>query len=140
MINLVPETHTAPPAARRRYIRRSLAMLAVFLVVVVLHGAAAGAWPQAEQALHLGLAVLAGAFLFAGAWELAALVRSLDELQQRVHLIAMALGYGGTFLLVVWWGMVSVLTGWPALNPAVAIVLGVSAHYIALFFTARRLS
>lgn len=140
MINLVPETHTAPPAARRRYIRRSLTMLAVFLMVIVLHGAAAGAWPQAEQALNLALAGLAGAFLLAGAWEMGALVRSLDELQQRVHLIAMALGYGGTFLAVVWWGLVAALTGWPALNPAIAIVLGVAAHYIALFFTARWLS
>ena len=140
MINLVPETHTAPPAARRRYIRRSLAMLAVFLLVIVLHGAAAGAWPQAEQALNLALAGLAGAFLLAGAWEMGALVRSLDELQQRVHLTAMALGYGGTFLFIVWWGFVAIVLDWPALNPAIAVVLGVAAHYAALFFTARWLS
>lgn len=135
MINLVPETHTAPPKARRRYTWRAFALLAVFVAAMQVHDLSGGG-----QASALVVTILTAACLGAAVYELTVLMRALDELQQRVHLTALAIGCGATVMIVMMWGAASIMLGWPRFEALMAGLLGVFGYYIALFFTARRFS
>ena len=83
---IMPETATAPPSARRRYAWRSgvLATLVALTIVAMAHELGSG----------LGL-LCAFVVLFAlGVYEFIVLIRSLDELQQRLHVLALAIAGG----------------------------------------------
>ncbi|MCH8489217.1 MAG: hypothetical protein LAT81_04705 [Oceanicaulis sp.] len=134
MINLVPETHTAPPAARRRYIWRSVAILAVAMTGVLAMIALApadGAW-RAVAAL---LAVFGLAF---GIYEFVVLMRALDELQQRIHMMALAIGCGGAVMIVSGLAVASALMQWDLVQPAFTVVFAVAGYYASLFALSRR--
>ncbi|MCC5996560.1 MAG: hypothetical protein JJU18_09360 [Oceanicaulis sp.] len=134
MINLVPETHTAPPAARRRYIWRSMAMLAVVMsavIALIAQAPGSGIWPML-------VAVLAVAGLAFGTYEFVVLMRALDELQQRIHMMALAIGCGGAVIFVSGLAVVSVLLQWESFEPAFTVVIAVAGYYVSLFALTRR--
>ena len=91
MINLIPETYTAPASARRRYVWRSLAMVAALLAVFVVFFALTAARPDLAG-LNLAMVVICAIFMAAATYEFVVLMRSLDELQQRVHVTSLAIG------------------------------------------------
>ncbi|MBI1264782.1 MAG: hypothetical protein GC187_08620 [Alphaproteobacteria bacterium] len=134
MINLVPETHTAPPSARRRYIWRSMgvlgAVMAGVLALVVLTPDE-GIWPILIAAL-----VVSG--LAFGVYEFVVLMRALDELQQRIHMMALAIGCGGTVMIITALALVAVVLQWGSVEPLFAIMFAVAGYYGALFVLTRR--
>lgn len=134
MINLVPETHTAPPSARRRYIWRSMGIVAAVMggvLALVLLAPDGGMWRMLAAAL-----AVAGFAL--GVYEFVVLMRALDELQQRIHMMALAIGCGGAVMIVSGLAVVSALMQWGAIQPALTIVIAVAGYYVSLFALTRR--
>lgn len=134
MINLVPETHTAPPSARRRYIWRSMGMLVIAMACVLAvdwltpHG---GIWPV----IIAGLLVAGLAF---GVYEFVVLMRALDELQQRIHMMALAIGCGGAVMIITALALVTMVLQWGSVQPAFTVVIAVAGYYVSLFALGRR--
>jgi len=130
---IMPETASAPPKARKRYVRRSsLAALAI----VLSSGLAVSVSPEA---LFFGVEALLIVFLV---WEFSVLMRALDELQFRIHMTALAIagGVAATSCTVL---SVIALAGegqLPALAGALALPTMGIGYYIALFVIARRYS
>ncbi|TRO96842.1 hypothetical protein FKB34_02440 [Glycocaulis profundi] len=139
MINLIPETYTAPASARRRYVWRSLAMVAALLAVFVLFFALTAARPDLAG-LNLAMVVICAIFMAAATYEFVVLMRSLDELQQRVHVTSLAIGFGGAVMIMMLWAFASALLAIPLADPVFTFVLAILGYYIALFFTGRRFS
>lgn len=139
MINLVPETQTAPPAARRRYIWRSMTLVAVMLVAFIGFYAIGGGEPD-RPVLNLAMVALCVAFVLAGTYETVALIRSLDELQQRIHILAWAIGLGAAVIVTFSWGFASVLVPIARFDPVFTVLIAVPGYYIALFLLGRRYS
>lgn len=109
MINLIPESSSAPPAARKRYNRRS-----VLLAILMLPVTALGTWlAESDVAPGLVAAGIAGilAILVMFAYEFTRLMRSLDELQYRIHLTALVVGFSIALLGLMGLGVISALTG-----------------------------
>lgn len=137
MINLVPETQTAPRAARRRYIWRSMTLVAVMLVAFIGFYAIGGGEPD-RPVLNLAMVALCVAFVLAGKYETVALIRSLDELQQRIHILAWAIGLGAAVIVTFSWGFASVLVPIARFDPVFTVLIAVPGYYIALFLLGRR--
>lgn len=136
MINLVPETHTAPPSARRRYIWRSMGVLGAVMtgvLALVVLAPDEGIWP-------ILIAALAVSGLAFGVYEFVVLMRALDELQQRIHMMALAIGCGGAVMIITALTMVSMLLEWRSIEPLLAIMFAVAGYYGALFVLSRRFS
>lgn len=134
MINLVPETHTAPPSARRRYIWRSMGMLAIAMTGVLALAWLApdgGVWPL----IVAGLLVAGLAF---GVYEFVVLMRALDELQQRIHMLALAIGCGGAVMIVTALALVTVVLQWGSVEPALTVLFAVVGYYGSLFALSRQ--
>ncbi|MEQ8404007.1 MAG: hypothetical protein RKE49_02835 [Oceanicaulis sp.] len=90
-MNLLPESATAPPAARRRYFwRTSLSGLVVVATMLAIDMDRAGG--PVNIALFTGLALA----LCAGFYEYFQLLKALDEMQRRIHIGALALAGGVT--------------------------------------------
>lgn len=131
--NLLPESATAPPAARRRYLWRSLICGLVVMISLI---ALLEAWlPPALG--WLVYAILAGGVL-AGAYEFARLILSLDEMQQRIHTGALALAGGLVTSFATLWGLAALLFEISAPNAVFAGPAFAVAYYAALIFVARR--
>lgn len=137
MINLVPETHTAPPAARRRYIWRTMALVAVMLVAFTGFYAMGGGQPD-RPVLNLAMVALCVAFVLAGTNETVALIRSLDELQQRIHILAWAIGMSAAVIVAFCWGFASIILQIVRFDPMLTVLIAVPGYYIALFLLGRR--
>lgn len=136
MINLVPETHTAPPSARRRYIWRSMGMLAIAMTCVLAVGwltPDGGIWPV----IIAGLLVAGLAF---GVYEFVVLMRALDELQQRIHMMALAIGCGAAVMIITALALVTVVLQWGSVEPAFTIIIAVAGYYLSLFALTRQYS
>lgn len=126
---VMPETASAPPKARKRYmVNGSLAGALAVLVTLLVHGE----W--VPEAALLGLLVGLCWLLL----EFALLVKALDELQHRIHLTALALSGGVLAILTTSWAVVDVI--WPL--PDILLVFGfpgfMLGYYSALFFVSRR--
>ena len=136
MINLVPETYSAPPAARRRYIWRTMAMLfvliALFTGFYALGGEEGGSGP-----LNVAMMAVCIAFTAGSIYELVTLIRELDELQQRIHILAWAIGCGLAVTVTFLWGVATVLVGAPAFESMMAVVVAVPGYYLSLFFVSQ---
>lgn len=137
MINLVPETHTAPPAARRRYIWRTMTLVAVMLVAFIGFYAIGGGQPD-QWGLNLAMVALCVAFVLAGTYETVALIRSLDELQQRIHILAWAIGMSAAVIVAFCWGFASIILQIVRFDPMLTVLIAVPGYYIALFLLGRR--
>lgn len=141
MINLIPESSSAPPKARRRYNRRSVALAVLMLPVTAL-----GTWlAESDVAPALAAAGIAAilAVLAMFAYEFTRLMRSLDELQYRIHLTALAVGLGSALLGLMALGVVSALTGLMsakalALIAVLAMPAALFVYYIFLHLGLRR--
>ncbi|TGY88133.1 hypothetical protein E5163_09840 [Marinicauda algicola] len=141
MIDLIPESSSAPPAARRRYNRRSVALALLMLPVTAL-----AAWLAEADVPPAGVAAgLAGVFavLLLFAYEFVQLMRSLDELQHRIHLTALVIGFASALLVLMALGIVSALTGligaeaW-ALIAILAVPASFLVYYVFLHVGLRR--
>lgn len=137
MINLLPESGSAPPAVRERYNRRAAVIGLIFAVGVF--GSVALAHPFSLAA--------AGAALIGLAWmiyEFVVLMRALDELQQRIHVLALAIGLGAAGVCATVFGIAALVLApsFAAAHGAVVASLvlpaGALAYYGALFFIIRR--
>lgn len=126
---IMPETASAPPKARRRYVvNASLAGALAVLATLLVH------WEWAPEPVLLGM-VAALSWLL---WEFALLIKALDELQHRIHLTALALSGGVLATLTTSWAIGDVF--WPM--PDIMLAFGFPAfmlmYYVALFFVSRR--
>ncbi|WBQ09552.1 type IV secretion system protein [Hyphomonadaceae bacterium ML37] len=134
MINLVPETQTAPPAARRRYIWRSMGTLTIAMISVL-----ALAWLTPEGGVW---PVIVGGLLVAGlafgVYEFVVLMRALDELQQRIHMMALAIGCGGAVMIITALALVAMVLQWGPLEPALTVMFAVAGYYGSLFALSRQ--
>lgn len=132
MINLIPESSSAPPAARKRYNRRSVALAILMIPVTAL-----GTWlAESDAAPGLAAAGIAGilAVMALFAYEFTRLMRSLDELQHRIHLTALVIGFACALFALMALGVVSALTGligaedWPFI-----VILGLPAAFFVYY-------
>jgi len=103
--------------------------------------------PETVRAAVLLLVVAAALLVFV--YEFVALLRSLDELQQRLHILACAIGAGAAALIVTLAGAAQLLLGWESFNPPLTRLLTVllpfltlplagTVYYGAVFWLARR--
>ncbi|MFN3835530.1 MAG: hypothetical protein ACK4NO_06485 [Glycocaulis sp.] len=136
MINLVPETYSAPPSARRRYIWRSMTMLAVLMAAFVVFYVVGGGEPE-RFALNLAMVLLCVGFVAAASYETIVLIRSLDELQQRIHILAWAIGLGAAVMVTFCWGFASVLLPIAPFEPIFSVLIAVPGYYVSLFVLSR---
>lgn len=136
MINLVPETYSAPPSARRRYIWRTMTMFVVMMMAFVVFYAAGGGDPE-RFALNLAMVLLCVGFVMAASYETIMLIRSLDELQQRIHILAWAIGLGAAVMVVFSWGFASVLLPIVRFEPIFSVLIAVPGYYLSLFFVSQ---
>lgn len=139
MINLVPETYSAPPSARRRYIWRTMAMLVAVLALLAGYHALGGGAGQAGT-LDIAMLVICIAFVAGGAYEIIMLIRALDELQQRIHILAWAIGGCLAVTVMFLWGVATVLVGAPVFEPMMSVVLATLGYYMSLFLLGRSYS
>jgi hypothetical protein len=108
------------------------ALLAVFLLFIALNA------PLPDLALRNQAIVQICAIYIGGAtYEFVVLMRSLDELQQRVHVTSIAIGFGAAVMIALLWTFASALLALPGFDPVFTFVLAILGYYMALFFTAR---
>lgn len=142
-MDLMPEASSAPPAARRRYKWRSLIAGGLFLILYL------GSQMAGKAGVFLPLVLIAGyAGLAALLWliyEFIHLMRQLDELQQRIHITSLAIGFGVIGAVLTTGGMTLTLWNIDALRDDLVsfiatqtLPLGILAYYIALHVVKRR--
>ena len=126
---LMPETASAPVKARTRYtIAGALAGLIEISCILLFH------FEVAPDLVLLG----AVAGLLWLAWEFGLLLRALDELQQHIHMIALACAGGGTALVLTNWALAGLVLPLPELNSVVAMPLFLVLYWVFLAFQSRR--
>ncbi len=135
---LIPEANSAPPKARRRYMRWSMIWgLSIAFGIVAL---VALREETAPRPLLIAIAGVVFIALVAATREFIILMGSLDELQSRVHMTALAIGFGLTAILVMLWETVSFATGAPRFEAILVFPIGVFGYYAALHGVLRRYS
>ncbi len=136
MINLVPETYTAPPAARRRYIWRSTALVLLMVPAFIVFYAVGGGQPE-RFGLNLFMVGLWCAFLLAAVYETVALIRALDELQQRIHILSWAIGLCAAIMMSFAWSFAHAVLPIARFEPIFSVLIAVPGYYLSLFFVSR---
>lgn len=129
---ILPETASAPKAARDRYVWRSVG---AGFPLGFLVGAVTGFW-DGEAARWIWLACFP--FLAFLVWEFVTLMRALDELQFKLHMIALALAGGFVCSFVTLWAVVELAFDGPEFEYALALPMLGLVYYVALFFVSRR--
>ena len=125
----LPETASAPARARTRYtVAGALAGLVAVCSVALFHFGFAPA-PVLLGAI-LGLIWLACEFV--------CLLRALDELQQRIHLMALACAGGVMAVSFTSWALAGLIWSVPTLSIAVGMPAFLGLYYIALAILRRR--
>jgi hypothetical protein len=142
-MDLMPEASSAPPQARRRYVWRSLVLALSFLPLYLGSQIAEDAGAASALVLAMGYGGLVALLLLM--YEFQHLIRQLDELQQRIHLTALALGFGTVGFVFTLTGMHLELWNAAGLPEGVTATLltmlmpaGLVAYYIALIIVKRR--
>ncbi|KPP81756.1 MAG: hypothetical protein HLUCCA04_08105 [Oceanicaulis sp. HLUCCA04] len=136
MINLVPETYSAPPAARRRYIWRSMTMFGLLMIAFTGFHAVGGGPPE-RFGLNLAMVLLCIGFVLAASFETVVLIRSLDELQQRIHILAWAIGLGAAVTVAFCWDLASTWLPVVMFEPIFTVLIAVTGYYLSLFLVSR---
>lgn len=142
MINLMPESSSAPPHARKRYKWRSISLSLLFAALFM--GAALARKNEIPVSLVGALAILSLIALGALVYEFIILMRSLDELQGRLHVTALAIGFGALMLALFLLGAGTAFTGGQLDSEVLETVMvlslpaGLIAYYIALHVILRR--
>lgn len=129
---LMPETASAPKSARQRYAFRATVLMLGFIGLYVS--------PELFElaGLTLILRILAVLCLLGVVYEFAALMRALDELQLRIHLIALACAGGAVCALMTGWGLIALENDLRTPGAVLALPSMALGYYIALFFVSRR--
>lgn len=142
-MDLMPEASSAPPRARQRYMWRSLTCGLLFLPLYLGSQIVESGGGDRVLVLVMGYAGLF--FLLFLLYEFVVLMRQLDELQQRIHVTALALGFGAVATLMTVLGMHLELWnadqlpgGLTAMVGTMAMPLSLVAYYIALHIVKRR--
>jgi hypothetical protein len=130
--SLMPETASAPKSARQRYAFRATLLMLGFIGLYV------SSELPALTGLVLPLRVLAVLCLLGVVYEFAALMRALDELQMRIHLIALAYAGGAVCALMTGWGLIALENDLRTPGAVLALPGMALGYYIALFFVSRR--
>ena len=128
---IMPETASAPSKARKRYILRS--SLIGGALGMLIGANAVGGVPD------LAL-VVSPVLLVALVYEFSALMRALDELQFRIHMMALALAGGFSATMMTSWALLVSAGLLPRSDIELVFglpVMGVG-YYSALFFVSRR--
>ena len=133
---LIPEASSAPPNARKRYLRwSSVAGLSAGVSVgmlTALHD------EDVPYALIMAIAAVLIIAAVAATREFIILMRSLDELQSRIHMTALAIGFGLTAIFVVLWEALSFVAPVPAFEALLVFPIGIAGYYAALHLVSRR--
>lgn len=129
---LLPETASAPLSARKRYGLRLAILMPIFIVCFVagvsLHPSTLGLVLQA-----IGMACV-GWVIF----EFIVLMSTLDELQHRIHMTALAIAGGVLASLATVWGLLAIGLGSGGPNATFALPAFGLLYYLALFLVSRR--
>jgi hypothetical protein len=142
LINLIPESSSAPPAARKRYNRANIGITVLFLPVM-LGTTWLGETGASPVLIAVGVVLTIG-LIAALVYEFVRLMLALDELQNRIHVTALAIGFGAVTLTMLALGFIDVLLGFPNPGehwPVLAILMfptGSFVYYIALHLILRR--
>ena len=130
---LSPECASAPLAARRRYVMRAGAAAFVFGTILF--------WPdlsdasaQAPALLQILTPFLVAFFIY----EFSVLMRSLDELQFKLHMTAVAIAGGALAGGLTIWGLAEYFLGAPSLPTILAFPALALFYYLAISVVARR--
>ena len=130
--NILPESATAPPAARRRYVwRTTLSGVMVAACMSAINTARSG------ELLDMALFAFLTLALCVGAYEFFQLLRALDEMQRRIHIGALALSGAMTAGLATLWGLAAL--AFPVTAPMIVFVgpaFGFG-YYVALMLVVR---
>ena len=128
---LMPETASAPASARRRYVLRSAILLPGFLLGFLI--------PSVMElgGLGIGLQVLSVLFCIGLIFEFVVLMRALDELQNRIHMTALAIAGGAVAGTGTLWGVIAMMSALSGPEAAFAMPVFGLAYYAALFFVSR---
>lgn len=129
---ILPETASAPKAARDRYIWRSVG---AGFPLGFLVGAVTGFW-DGEYARLIWLACFP--FLAFLIWEFVVLMRALDELQFKLHMIALAVAGGFVCCFVTLWAVLEIAFEFPGFAYALTLPMHGVGYYLALFVVSRR--
>ncbi|MFW6299994.1 MAG: hypothetical protein ACOC20_03630 [Oceanicaulis sp.] len=132
-IDLLPESATAPAAARRRYFWRNLGtgvLVAASLLVLVNVNPGAGAGAAAFVVFCLAL--------FVGCYEFFRLMTALDEMQRRIHITALALSGAAVAFLATVSGVAAIVFSFPPPLAAFGLPAVGLTYYLALAGVARR--
>lgn len=141
-MDLMPEASSAPPNARQRYIQRSLTAGSLFLLLYL-----GSHWAESQGMVRPLIMAMGYGGIVALLWmlyEFVHLVRQLDELQQRIHIMALAVGFGSVALLITIVGMSAGFSGgWLPVNvvakfAALALPAGIIAYYVSVHLVKRR--
>ncbi|MCW5725758.1 MAG: hypothetical protein KIS81_12500 [Maricaulaceae bacterium] len=135
---LMPETYTAPPAARRRYAWRTTTMFLIAIALIFYHGVSGG---EGAPGLPDHVLVWGAMALFCGAsYEFWRLVAALDELQRRLHVNAAAASGLIVLLVLAASSLAAMFTGAPRLEAFFGLPMWALIYYAALFVFSRRYS
>ena len=133
---LLPEANSAPAKARRRYVRWST--IYGFALALGLGALFALSDDNVPQALLIAIAAFVSLAAVGVTWEFIILMRSLDELQSRIHMAALAIGFGLAAIFVVIWEMASFVGLAPGFEPLLVFPIGTIGYYVALHLVLRR--
>jgi len=135
---LVPETASAPPRVRARYVWRNT-LYAGLMAVLMLGGNTSAAQVLLGEQFGEWVVLAVIPVLMIMAREFVILMRALDELQFRIHMTALAIAGGATALLATSLGMLYLVIGAPS-GLALTLIFPayVLAYYLALFFVSQR--
>ena len=130
--SLMPETASAPKSARQRYAWRATLLMLGFI----------GLYSSPElfelDELVLILRAVAVLCLLGVVYEFAALMRALDELQMRIHMIALACAGGVVSAVMTGWGLIVLDKDMTTPGSVLALPFMALAYYAALFVISRR--
>lgn len=132
---LSPECASAPLPARRRYVVRACAAAFVFTTILL--------WPdlgdhsaQAPAFLQILTPFLVAFFIY----EFAVLMRSLDELQFKIQMTAVAIAGGAFAGGLTLWGLAEYFLDAPSMPMIFAFPALAMFYYLAIYLVARRYS
>jgi len=123
-----------PDAARRRFTLVQIGVLGAFAATMIAIGQI---MPRIETpALRWVIAALPLALLLYWAWAFFGMIRDDDEMMQRIHLRAVALGAGLVLLAATLWGILEKLMDVPGL-PSFLLLPAFALLYSFAFWRAK---
>lgn len=127
----MPETASAPASARKRYAVRTVPLIAGFVGLIILpRWVAMG--DAGNFAQLVGIVCLIGVIA-----EFVVLMRALDELQFKLHMIALAAAGGVVTVGATVWGLAGLVLGLGEVNSIFALPAMALTYYAFLLLVSR---